>query len=57
MKKNTGSERLIGEKNISRVFLLWIPLILFLIYLLFPFYWTFITSLKLPDELHSVKVI
>ena len=57
MKKKTGAERLIGEKTASRVFLLWIPLVLFLIFLLFPFYWTFITSLKLPDELHSVKVI
>lgn len=57
MKKNTGAERLIGEKTASRVFLLWIPLVLFLVFLLFPFYWTFITSLKLPDELHSVKVI
>ena len=55
MKKK--ADRQIGEKNLSRVFLLWIPLILFLLFLLFPFYWTFVTSIKLPEELHSLKVI
>ena len=45
------------KKRLSRVFLLWIPLVLFLLFLLFPFYWTFVTSLKLPEELHSLKVI
>ena len=55
MKKK--ADRRIGEKNVSRVFLLWIPLILFLLFLLFPFYWTFVTSVKLPEELHSLKVI
>ena len=45
------------KKRLSRVFLLWIPLALFLLFLLFPFYWTFVTSLKLPEELHSLKVI
>ena len=55
MKKK--ADRQIGEKNLSRVFLLWIPLILFLLFLLFPFYWTFVTSVKLPEELHSLKVI
>ena len=55
MKKK--ADRQIGEKNLSRVFLLWIPLVLFLLFLLFPFYWTFVTSIKLPEELHSLKVI
>ena len=55
--KKKNPERLIGEKKISRVFLLWIPLILFLLFLLFPFYWTFVTSIKPDAELHSLKVI
>lgn len=55
--KKKNPERLIGEKKISRVFLLWIPLILFLLFLLFPFYWTFVTSIKPNAELHSLKVI
>ena len=53
MKKNHS----IGEKKTVRIFLLWIPLILFLIFLLFPFYWTFVTSIKPAEELHSLKVI
>lgn len=48
---------IIGEKKASRVFLLWIPLVLFLFFLLFPFYWTLVTSLKPAEELHSLKVI
>ena len=44
------------DSTASRVFLLWIPLILFLIFLLFPFYWTFLTSIKSDAELHSLKV-
>lgn len=55
--KKKNPERLIGEKKISRVFLLWIPLIIFLLFLLFPFYWTFVTSIKPDAELHSLKVI
>lgn len=34
------------EKPVARIFLLWIPLVLFLIFLLFPFYEMLITSLK-----------
>ncbi len=45
------------KQKLGRVFLLWVPLVLFLLFLLFPFYWTFVTSLKLPEELHSLKVI
>lgn len=55
--KKKNPERLIGEKKISRVFLLWVPLIIFLLFLLFPFYWTFVTSIKPDAELHSLKVI
>ena len=44
------------ESKLSRIFLLWVPLILFLLFLLFPFYWTFVTSLKDTHELHSLIV-
>ena len=45
------------KQTLGRIFLLWVPLVIFLLFLLFPFYWTFVTSLKLPEELHSLKVI
>ena len=45
------------KKVLSRIFLLWIPLILFLIFILFPFYWTFVTSVKSDAELHSLTVV
>ncbi len=45
------------KQRLGRIFLLWVPLVIFLLFLLFPFYWTFVTSLKLPEELHSLKVI
>lgn len=55
-RENFGNKGLLKQK-LGRVFLLWVPLVLFLLFLLFPFYWTFVTSLKLPEELHSLKVI
>ncbi len=54
--ENFGNRGLLKQK-LGRIFLLWVPLVLFLLFLLFPFYWTFVTSLKLPEELHSLKVI
>lgn len=44
------------ESKLSRIFLLWLPLALFLVFLIFPFYWTFVTSLKDTHELHSLVV-
>lgn len=46
-----------AEPAASRVFLLWMPLVLFLLFLLFPFYWTLVTSLKPAAELHSTTVV
>ena len=43
--------------HVKRIFLLWIPLVILLVFLLFPFYWTFVTSIKTPDELHSLNVV
>lgn len=56
MSKKYKLPRATTESTASRVFLLWVPLILFLIFLLFPFYWTFVTSIKSDAELHSLTV-
>ncbi len=57
MNSEKNENRIAWKNRLSRIFLLWVPLVLFLLFLLFPFYWTFVTSLKLPEELHSLKVI
>ena len=41
----------------KRVFLLILPLALILAFLLFPYYWTLVTSLKPSQELYSARVI
>ena len=45
------------ESRGYRFLTLWLPLILFLVFLLFPFYWTLVTSLKTDAELHSLTVV
>ena len=45
------------ESRAFRFLTLWLPLILFLVFLLFPFYWTLVTSLKTDAELHSLTVV
>lgn len=40
----------------KRIILLYLPVLLFLIFLLFPFYWTFVTSVKPESELYG-KVV
>lgn len=40
----------------KRIFLLYLPVLLFLIFLLFPFYWTFVTSVKPESELYGEVV-
>lgn len=57
MMTNNQSKRPTTKVVLSRLLLLWLPLAIFLLYLLFPFYWTLVTSLKMPEELHSLKVI
>ena len=47
----------LGESKASCILLLWLPLVILLLFLLFPFYWTFVTSIKTSAELNSVKVI
>lgn len=39
------------ESILKRIFLLFIPLILMLTFIIFPFYWTFITSIRPAEEL------
>jgi multiple sugar transport system permease protein len=39
--------------RLSRVLPIYIPLAAYLIFLLFPFYWTFVTSIKPENELYS----
>ena len=38
---------------VKKIFLLWLPLILFILFLLFPFYWTLVTSLKTTTEFNE----
>ena len=45
-----------GKFKLSRVLSLYIPLAVYFIFLLFPFYWTFVTSIKPEKELYSSLV-
>ncbi len=47
MKKQSGFKRFLC---------LYLPLVLLLLFILFPFYWTFITSVKPEDELYGMVV-
>lgn len=42
-----------GKFRLSRILPIYIPLAVYLIFLLFPFYWTFVTSIKPENELYS----
>ena len=42
-----------GLKRFAAVF---IPLLLMMVFILFPFYWTFVTSMKPQDELYGAVV-
>src|SRR5262249_25668006 len=48
-------EARIGETFRKRLIVFYIPLFLFLVALLFPFYWMMITSLKLDVELYNAR--
>jgi multiple sugar transport system permease protein len=41
------------KERLIRIAVLYIPLAIILLFLLFPFYWTFVTSLKLDKELYG----
>ena len=42
-------------RGLKRVFTLWVPLILFIVITLFPFYWMLLASLKANSELYSLR--
>ncbi len=44
------------EKAYKRILFLFLPLILILLFLVFPFYWTFVTSIKPETELYGRTV-
>lgn len=44
------------KKLTPRIFSLYIPIIAILLFLLFPFYWTFVTSVKPEQELYGATV-
>src|SRR5205085_818460 len=45
----------VGGKQLHRVLIFWIPLILFIVVTLFPFYWMLLASLKANSELYSLR--
>jgi len=40
-------------KSLLAIFTVWLPLLVILVFLLFPFYWTFVTSIKPEAELYG----
>jgi len=49
-------EARVGETFVKRMFVFYIPLCLFLVALLFPFYWMGIASIKPDNELYTVRM-
>ena len=45
----------VGETYVKRLMVFYIPLFMFLVAMLFPFYWMLITSLKQDEELYNVR--
>jgi len=44
------------HQSLARRIISYLPLVLLLVFILFPFYWTFITSVKPEDELYGAAV-
>ena len=44
------------QTGMKKVFLVYLPLVLLMVFILFPFYWTFVTSVKPEDELYGAVV-
>lgn len=42
-----------NQTGIKRILLVYLPLVLLMVFILFPFYWTFVTSVKPEDELYG----
>ena len=45
-----------NHTGIKRILLVYLPLVLLMVFILFPFYWTFVTSVKPEDELYGAVV-
>lgn len=45
-----------NQTGIKRILLVYLPLGLLMVFILFPFYWTFVTSVKPEDELYGAVV-
>lgn len=45
-----------NQTGLKRIFLVYLPLVLLMIFILFPFYWTFVTSVKPENELYGAVV-
>ena len=45
-----------NQTGIKRILLAYLPLVLLMVFILFPFYWTFVTSVKPEDELYGAVV-
>ena len=48
-------ENRIGETFWKRLFVFYIPLFMFLVVILFPFYWMMIASVKPDQELYTIR--
>ncbi len=47
-----------SEKNkVHQIFFTWLPLLVYLVFLLFPFYWMFVTSIKTNAEIYASPVV
>ncbi len=44
-----------ASRGLRRVLVFWIPLILFVVITLFPFYWMLLASLKANSELYNLR--
>ena len=44
-----------SSRGVKRIFIFWVPLILFIVITLFPFYWMLLASLKANSELYSLR--
>lgn len=45
-----------NQIDIKKIVCVYLPLIVILIFILFPFYWTLISSIKPEDELYGMVV-
>src|SRR5689334_12713134 len=54
-RRRSGYSRVKLRRHAERTLLVWLPLSLFIVLTLFPFYWMAITSVKPDRELYNVR--